>query len=185
MKNKIEQIKNAAEIKTKRLFLRPFYHEDAEIASFNSKQPKIAAQMSDMIMETKEIALDWILQTRTWFNIDDNICQILAIERIEDCKLLGLVGVATKENLGCEVEVLYGITDMEQNKGYATEALQALIDWTFSNCKIKYLVALIKPNNIASYKVIEKIGFKFIEQRELDYNGKLTIFNYYRLNNPK
>jgi ribosomal-protein-alanine N-acetyltransferase len=177
-------IKNAAEITTDRLYLRPFHEEDAEITSFNSKQPKVAAQMSDMVLETTEAAIEWISQTRTWFNIDDDICQVLAIERIEDGKLLGLVGVAAKDNLGGEVEVLFGITDLEQNKGYATEALQALSGWTFSHCKINYLVAIIKPDNIASQKVVEKSGFKYMEQRELEYDGKITIFNYYRLYCP-
>ena len=175
------QISNAAEIKTERLYLRPFYEGDAEAASFNSKQPKVAAQMSDMILTTKEEAADWIAQTRTWFNIDDYICQILAVERLDDKKLLGLVGVAAKESLGGEVEVLYGITDSEQNKGYATEAVKALIDWTFTHCDIDYLVAIIKPENYASLKVVENLGFKYIEQRELEYDDNLIRFNYYRL----
>ena len=178
------KIENAAEIKTERLFLRPFHKNDAEAASFNSKQPIVAAMMSDMILETSEEALEWILQTWTWFNTDDWLCQILAVERIEDKKLLGLVGIAAKENLGGEVEVLYGITDMEQNKGYATEALQALVNWTFSNCKVDYLVAIIKPNNLSSQKVIEKTGFRLVEQRELEYDGQPTVFNYFRLYRP-
>ena len=175
------EIKNYAEIKTERLFLRPFSENDAESASFNSRQPKVAAQMSDMILMTKEEAADWIAQTRTWFNVDDNICQILAVERLEDKKLLGLVGVAAKENLCGEVEVLFGITDSEQNKGYATEAAKALINWTFTYCKIDYLVAIIKPENYASLKVVEKLGFKYVEQRELEYDNNFTKFNYYRL----
>ena len=170
------KIENAAEIKTDRLFLRPFYEDDAEAASFNSKQPIVAAMMSDMVLETKEEALEWIKQTWTWFNVDDWLFQILAVERAEDKKLLGLVGIATKENLGGEVEILYGITDMEQNKGYATEALHALVNWTFLHCKVDYLIAIIKPHNHASQKVIKKVGFQYIEQRELDYDGKPTIF---------
>ena len=175
------EIKNYAKIKTERLFLRPFSEKDAESASFNSKQPKVAAQMSDMILLTKEEAADWIAQTRTWFNVDDYICQILAVERLEDKKLLGLVGVAAKESLGGEVEILFGITDTEQNKGYATEAIKALINWTFTHCKINYLVAIIKPENHASLRVIEKLRFNYVEQRELEYDNNLTIFNYYRL----
>jgi RimJ/RimL family protein N-acetyltransferase len=175
------QIKNAAEIKTERLFLRPFREEDAEAASFNSCQPIVAAQMSDMVYDTIEKAADWIKQTHTWFNIEDRICQILAIERIEDNKVLGLVGIAYKDNLNGKVEVLYSMTDKEQNKGYATEAMRALIDWAFFNCNIDCLVAIIKPTNPASRRVIEKLGFKWVEQRELEYDGDITHFNYFRL----
>ena len=179
------RIKNAALITTERLFLRPFRKEDAELVSFNSKQPKVADQMSDMILETKEEAKAWILQTQSWFNITDYICQILAIERIDDKKLLGLIGVAAKENLGGEVEILFNITDIEQNKGYATEAARALIQWTFSHCELNYLVAIVKTNNLASQKVIDKLGFTYIEQRTLEYDGNQTVFNYYQLYRPR
>ena len=174
-------LKNSAEIKTERLFLRPFKLEDAEAASYNSKQPSVAYAMSDMILSDAEEALDWIKQTHTWFNVTHCICQILAVERVEDSKVLGLVGIAFKDNLDGEVEVLYGIADEYQNNGYATEAVKALADWAFSNCKLDYLVAIIKLDNYASQRVADKLGFSYIEQRELEYDGSPTQFRYYRL----
>jgi len=72
-------MENHAEIKTERLYLRPFRIEDAEAVSFNSKQPKAAAEMSDMVLETKKDAEDWILETQTWFNVDDYIWRLFML----------------------------------------------------------------------------------------------------------
>lgn len=170
-----------ANIKTERLFLRPFKLEDAEAASYNSKQPSVAYAMSDMVLSDSEEAKNWIKQTHSWFNITGRICQILAVERNVDHKVLGLVGIAYKDNLNGEVEILYGIADEYQNNGYATEAGEAIINWAFNNCQLNYLVAIVKLDNYASQRVIDKLGFQYIKQLELEYDGNLTQFMYYRL----
>ena len=174
-------LQNYAEIKTERLFLRPFKLEDAEVASYNSKQPNVAYAMSDMVLHDEEEALNWIKLTHSWFDVTGRICQILAVERTKDHKVIGIAGIAYKDNLDGEIEVLYGVADEYQNNGYATEAVKALVDWAFDNCKLDYLVAIIKLNNYASQRVADKLGFSYIEQRELQYDGNPTQFRYYRL----
>lgn len=171
-----------AEIKTDRLFLRPFKLEDAEAASYNSRKPSVAYAMSDMVLVDSKAALDWIKQTHSWFSKTGRICQILAVERTVDQKVLGLIGIAYKDNLNGEVEILYGIADDYQNNGYATEAGKAMVNWAFSKCQLDYLVAIVKLDNYASQRVVEKLGFQYIEQRELQYDGNQTQFKYYRLN---
>ena len=58
-------------------------------------------------------------------------CQILAIERKNDGKVIGLMGVAPQRTIGNEVEILFGVADEYQNNGYATEAGKAMIWWAF------------------------------------------------------
>ena len=170
-----------AEIRTERLYLRPFKLEDAEAASYNSRQPSFAYEMSDMVLIDEDAALIWIKQTHSWLSITGRICQILAVECTINNKVIGLVGIAYKDNLNGEVEVLYGIADEYQNYGYATEAVKSIANWAFSNCKLDYLVAIIKLDNYASQRVVEKTGFSYVDQRELEYDGILTQFKYYRL----
>jgi len=85
------------------------------------------------------------------------------------------------QELDNAIEILFSIADEYHGKGYATEAGKAIIAWAFENCNLDYLVALVKLDNGASGKVIEKLGFKEIEKRTIDYDSVPTVFSYYRL----
>ncbi|TKI71597.1 GNAT family N-acetyltransferase [Lysinibacillus mangiferihumi] len=45
-------------------------------------------------------------------------------------------------------------------KGYASEAAQALLDYGFTEMKLHRIIATCQPENIASYRVMEKIGMR-------------------------
>jgi len=45
-------------------------------------------------------------------------------------------------------------------KGYASEAAQALLDYGFTKMKLHRIIATCQPENIASYRVMEKIGMR-------------------------
>lgn len=168
------------EIKTKRLTLRPFNVNDSKAASYNSQRPRVATSMSDMVLPDEISARKWI----EWINEKSNTTKslkVLAIEQEVDKLCIGLIGIAPKSELNNEVEILFAIADEYQKNGYATEAGKAIISWAFKNCNIDYLVAIVKLDNIASGRVIEKLGFKRIEQRTIEYDGKPTLFNYFRL----
>lgn len=172
--------RNNLEINTQRLTLRSFNINDATVVAYNSQRPSVAYAMSDMILPDENSARQWI----EWINSKCNISepfQVLAVEKNEEKQCIGLIGIAPKRELNNEVEILFAIADEYQNKGYATEAGKAIIDWAFQNCVLDYLVAIVKLDNIASQRVIEKLGFKHIEQRIIPYDGKPTPFNYYRL----
>ena len=47
-----------------------------------------------------------------------------------------------------------------QNKGYCTEASKALIDHAFVHWNAHRITAYCNPDNVASWKVLEKIGMK-------------------------
>ena len=48
-------------------------------------------------------------------------------------------------------------------KGYSTEAALNVLNFGLKRLKLKKIIAVSDPNNIASIKVIEKIGFKYIK----------------------
>ena len=60
-------------------------------------------------------------------------------------------------------------------KGYATESMKAIINWTFSNTEINRIVAMTTPNHAASIHVMEKCGMHFV--REYQEFG-LTFVQY-------
>lgn len=167
-------------LETERLILRTLKVEDAYSVSYNSRRPRVAAEMSDMILADETAGREWI----NWINSISNVeepWQVLAIERKSDNKCIGLVGVIPQKKINGEIEILYEIADEYQKNGYATESATALIKWFFDTRNNKYLCAIIKVNNIASHRVIDKIGFDYIEDREIEYDNKSTMFRYYQL----
>lgn len=46
------------------------------------------------------------------------------------------------------------------HKGFATEAAQAVVDYGFATQKLHRIVATCQPENIGSYRIMEKIGMR-------------------------
>jgi len=168
-------------IKTERLVLRKFQTDDAAAVSYNSQRPLVAHFMSDMVLPDEESACNWIDWINNRFNTEEPFI-VFAIESAETGACIGLIGLAPKQELNNEIEIVFSVADEYHGRGYATEAGKAIIKWAFKNCSPDYLVAIVKPDNIASKHVIEKIGFKEIEQRTVEYDGAPIVFTYYRLN---
>jgi ribosomal-protein-alanine N-acetyltransferase len=61
-------------------------------------------------------------------------------------------------------------------KGYTTEALQLVVDFAFRVLKLHRIEAGAMPDNTASIRVLEKVGFKKegIAKENLKINGKWT-----------
>jgi ribosomal-protein-alanine N-acetyltransferase len=167
-------------IETPNLIIRQYSSSDSKDAAYYSKQPNMAYWMSDMVLHNEAEALSWIHWINEKFNIDDPFI-VLAIEHKIEGICIGVVGVHPKEEIDNEVEVLYGISDNYQSKGYATEASKALIQWVFENTRLKSLTAIVKPDNIPSKVVIEKLGFEHIDTKVIPYDGDMCKFNYYKL----
>lgn len=108
-------------LQTDRLTLRPFNQDDAYIAAYNSRQPSVAAAMSDIVLQDETAGLEWI----NWINKMANVeapWQILSIKLMSEKKCIGLIGIILQQKIHGEVEILFSISDEYQNNGYATEA---------------------------------------------------------------
>ncbi|WP_051623705.1 GNAT family N-acetyltransferase [Clostridium hydrogeniformans] len=169
-------------IETPNLILRNFSPSDSKDVSYYSQQPNVSYWMSDMIFLNESVALSWINRVNKNFNTTDPFI-ILAIEHKIDGICIGVVGVHPKAEIDDEVEILYGISDNHQSKGYGTEASKALIQWVFENTQLKSLTAIVKPDNTPSKIVIEKLGFKHVDTKMVHYDGAMCKFNYYKLYN--
>jgi RimJ/RimL family protein N-acetyltransferase len=64
-----------------------------------------------------------------------------------------------------EAEVKYALKREYWGKGLATEAVRALLDYAQQKLGLKSVIATIAPENIASYKVLLKVGMRAIELR--------------------
>ena len=57
-------------------------------------------------------------------------------------------------------EIGYALVPSERGKGYCTEAIQLMVDYLFLSKDITRIQATTHTKNVASQKVLEKVGFK-------------------------
>ena len=89
--------------------------------------------------------------------------------------VVGGIGFFGPPREGGEVEVGYGVVPSRQGRGYATEALQAMLAMAWADPRVTAVVAGTDPGNAASQRVLEKAGF-----RQIADDGELR----YRLGRP-
>lgn len=132
------------EIKTKRLALLPFTEE---IYNTYSSRYEIGPHIEGHLEELKE---DPALQGwGVWLAI-----------RQDNGKPVGDLGFKGRPDQDGVVEVGYGIIPDEQNQGLATEAVDALIGWAFSSGEATKVIAECLADNVASIKVLRKLGMR-------------------------
>ncbi len=85
----------------------------------------------------------------------------------------GLVPIAFN---GDEVELGYRFGKAHWGKGYATEVAEASAAYGFGELGLDRLVAVSFPGNVASRKVLTKVGFKELGKSGLYYGKMLVLF---------
>ena len=88
----------------------------------------------------------------------------LALQLKSDKQLIGWAGI--QPLLGTDrYEILYALKPSYWGFGYASEAGNALLEVVFNSGanKLDHVYALVFPQNIASIRVLEKLGFTFLE----------------------
>ena len=56
-------------------------------------------------------------------------------------------------------EIGYGISPEYEGRGYATEAVRAMVEWAAAQAGVKRIEAETELDNCASQRVLEKVGF--------------------------
>ncbi len=75
------------------------------------------------------------------------------------------------------VELGYGINPAYEGRGYATEMARRLVRWAVEGADIRAIIANCLETNIASIRVLEKVGFRRAGQRE-DDEGQMILWHY-------
>lgn len=106
------------------------------------------------LAETENIISSWIAK----HSVDPITNYVFAIEESTSGNFIGLFGL----NLGSPkfqiAEVWYKIHSLHWGKGYATEALKAVLEYGFEQLGLHRIEAGCAVDNIGSIKVMEKAG---------------------------
>lgn len=83
---------------------------------------------------------------------------------------IGQIGILSQEIAGKQENCLaFMIGQKYWNKGYATEGALACINYAFGPLRLERLMATVESENLASIRILEKIGMKL--------DGEVTYFD--------
>ena len=142
---------------TPRLILRPFKFKDAlplhrilvepgVLRYFPNPSPPTVKKVRNLI--TQQID-HWTTRGYGWW----------VVEQPEHNELMGWCGLQYLPETG-ETEIGYLLGKAHWGKGYATEAASATLRFGFENLAIEKIIAVVHPENTASTRVLEKLGFR-------------------------
>jgi [ribosomal protein S5]-alanine N-acetyltransferase len=83
----------------------------------------------------------------------------LAITEKDDGQVIGGIGIYLNDEMN-EAMIGWIIHKDHWNQGYVTEAAFALLDYGFNTLGLRRMVATCDAENIASWRVMEKIGMR-------------------------
>lgn len=162
---------------TNRLILREFDVTDAKtMFDLNSDE--------EVLKYTGDKQFDSLDEAKKFFenypDYEQNGFGRWAVVLRENKETIGWCGL--KKNTDETIDLGYRFFKKEWNKGYATEAAKACLDFGFEVLEMPEIVANSDKNNGGSIRVMEKIGMKF--DQELNHDGienavryKLTLPN--------
>jgi RimJ/RimL family protein N-acetyltransferase len=160
------------EIETSRLYLRQFSMADINDLSVIRSDPEvmrfIGAGQPHSVDQVRE-SLEHILSG--WKQ--DGFGRWAVVHK-PDKKLMGWCGLALLDKTE-EIEIGYGIAKEYWGRGFTTEAAAASIRYGFEELKLNRIVAVAMPENIASRRVMEKIGMRF-EKTGYWYEAELVYY---------
>lgn len=166
------------EIETSRLRLRMFRPSDLDALAGITGDAEVMKYLGTSGARSREKTkntIDAIL--RHW---DEHGFGIWALDHKADRRLIGWCGLQMLEKTP-EVEVAYLLAKAYWNQGLATEAARASIEYGLDELKLQRIVAIARPENVGSYRVMEKVGMKY-ERDAHFYNVDVV---YYAIDRPR
>jgi RimJ/RimL family protein N-acetyltransferase len=109
-------------------------------------------------------------------NPDVNKWFVRFIVQTESREIIGSTSFHSAPDASGMIEIGLGIEDAFQNQGFAKEALTGMWLWACEFPEVKTLRYTVSPDNLASIKVIEYFGFKFMGQQMDEIDGPEDIY---------
>ena len=169
-------------LKTERLILREMLVSDAEALFKMDSNPKVHQYLWNKPLTNSSEVQSYIESVNNQY-LENNIGRFVVVLK-ETNELIGWAGLKyNTEMVNNKIhfyDIGYRLNERFWGKGYASEASFAWLDYGFNVMKIKVMEAAAHSDNIASNKILLKIGLKMTEQ----YLEDGVYWNWYELKNP-
>jgi len=158
---------------------RHFVPEDAPKVHAMSRELSLRTWLPDQVYESETGALE-VLR----YLIDkcrdpgSPVCApyVLAVCLRSSLELIGHVGLSPLEG---EVEVGYAIEEKQQGRGFASEAVGAVVDWALQRFDLPRVLGIVAKDNAPSCRVLENAGFTLKSEAMGSLHGRLGLIRTY------
>lgn len=146
-----------SQLETERLALRPLDADDLNDLHRISNEPAVRRYLWDDEPVPVAAIRGLITQSRRTF-VSQNV-GLFGVRFLGEEGLLGFCGFVRLEGKD-EIELAYELTAAVWGRGLATEASLACLRHAFEKAGFVRVIACVDPPNVASLRVIEKLGMK-------------------------
>jgi [ribosomal protein S5]-alanine N-acetyltransferase len=145
-------------IETSRLILREVTNEDAHDMLKYLSDYNVMKHMGLEPFQTEKDVWDEINWYNSIFKEGTGIRWGITLK--ESGVVIGSCGFHNMLSKHYRAEVGYELSKEYWGNGIASETLQAVVKYGYQHFQLERIEALIEPDNIASQKLVEKVGFK-------------------------
>lgn len=143
-------------IETPRLRLRPLQEPDADFVLRLVNDPAFIENIADKNLRTSEDVRTF-LREGPWTNQARAGYGQLLVEAKDAREAVGVCGLLYREALGL-TDVGFAILAEFRGRGFAIEAARAVLEYGYTDLELAEIVGLTSPTNLASIRVLERLG---------------------------
>lgn len=164
-------------LKTERLVIRPLTATDVEQMHSILSQSKVVAFLPENVMTLEEVRgiIEWLQACYQENNPEKIVKWTLGIIWRRTSEVIGWCGLGPLDFSPKETELFCGLSESYWGRGIAAEACRAVLDYAFAALGLTRIVAVVKPDNRSSRRLIEKLHMLFEKQ----VNGLPEEFQHY------
>jgi RimJ/RimL family protein N-acetyltransferase len=145
---------------TPRLILRPFEHSDAQAFARYRSDPEVARYQGWEAPYSPAQATRFIDEMKSTQPGSPGDWYQLAMELKSSRKLIGDCALQVLREDAHQAEIAFTLARTYQGQGFASEAVARLLDYLFKDLDLHRVRANIDPQNTASARLLERLGFR-------------------------
>jgi len=146
------------QLATDRLMLRPFQADDLVALSAIFSDPIVMQYTATGQPKSPKLTA-YYLENQQGHHAHHGF-SLWAVIRRSDDRLIGQCGLAYLEDTG-EIGLGYTLAPDCWGRGYGTEASRAWLEYGFNGLEFNRIVAVVKPENRSSIRVLDKLGLRY------------------------
>ena len=104
----------------------------------------------------------------------------LMVTREAPARVVGSVIFHGRPDAEGRCEISYGVEETNQKRGYATEAMTAVVAWALAQPECRVIEATTTPWHKASSRLLEKVGMKLVGKRQHESDGEVLVYEIRR-----
>ncbi len=169
-------------IETNRLYLRKLTFEDIPLYYARlSSSHQVPKYMLWSTHEKIEQTIDYVETSIEKYATNKYYKWAIALKQTNE--LIGIIELLRFNEKEESCSFAYMLAEEFWNKGYMTEALQAALHFAFMKLEVKEVISDHFSENLASRKVMQKVGMQYIGRQEETYqkDGKVHSAEGYKI----